>query len=131
METVRKLRQHIGRRGAILALFGFVWVMFGYSLLTVPPALIAAAHLLGIGLETWAWVWVATGAVSLLFSIRPAGRDAIGYAACVFMPCIWALGYLQMWISGSGFDPRAWISFLVWAAVTGVTAVVAGWKEPE
>jgi hypothetical protein len=125
-----KLVQRIGRRGAVLGLFGFVWVMFGYSLFTVPPEQIAHAQLLNVGLGTWAYVWTITGGIALLSCVRPGGKDAVGYAAVVLMPTVWAFGYAYAWFSGTGF-PRSWISCLTWAAVAGVTAVVAGWKEEE
>lgn len=123
------LTDSIGRRGAVLALFGVVWVLFGYSLITVPPQQVLNAQLLDVPLRDWAFLWLACGVVAILFAPTKQGRDGFGYAAIVLPTWVWTLGYLVMWIGHNGFDPRAWVSVFVWGAVSLVTLVCAGWPE--
>lgn len=120
--------KRLGRRGAFLLTMGAVWVLYGYALLTTaaPPSL---GRVLWIPLHTWGWIWITGGSAAMLFSwTRKVGRDSIGFVGIIIPAVGWASGFVYTWMF---YDAaRSWVSAAVWAAVSAMTIVVAGWPEP-
>lgn len=123
----------VGRRGAFLVLFGAVYVLLGYSYLsvTVTPAVRHSLKLaLSVApLEVYAWGWIVAGAVAIVAGVMlPVAWKAAGFAAAVVMPTIWALVALTAWTDGH--VARAWVTAVVYALLAGSVAVVAGMVDP-
>ena len=137
MTALRKLTLRVGRRGLFLVLFGAVYLLIGYSYLTVSQTsqpLVKHALRLALNvapLTVYGWLWVAAGglaAVSGLFTIT-SSRRPIGFIAAVVMPSLWTLVYLAAWIDGD--VPRGWVSALLFGLLAAAVWVVAGMPDPH
>lgn len=121
------LDARIGRRGAVLLVFGIVWVTKSYTLFRGDRlALVDQSRLLGVPLTGWAAMWLACGLLSIFFAFQRPGRDHLGFAAVVLPSWVWAIGYWQAWyVHGHG----AWTTGLIWLAFSLVALIAAGWQE--
>jgi len=119
--------ERLGRRGAFLLTLGAVWILYGYALLTA-PAPGHLGHILWIPLHAWAWIWITGGFLGAVFAWCKAGRDGIGFAGIILPVLGWASGYTYTWLFYD--QPRSWINAAVWAAVSAMTIIAAGWPEP-
>lgn len=121
----------LGRRGAILLSYGFVWTIIGYGQISTPQADQRGLTVLlsVMPLQAWGWCWVAAGLVAASAAFLPQGRDAPGFVALVLIVLPWMLGYLISWWP-LGVFPRGWIAAAVYGALTLPVVVVAGWREP-
>lgn len=128
--AVRRLKRVLGRRGAMLASYGTVWVLYGYGQLITPQPDQRGLDLLlqAWPLQVWAGLWIATGCAALVAAWMPAGRDVFGFVALVAMVLPWMLGYLVSWWPLETF-PRGWVAALIWAAISVPIVVSAGWPE--
>lgn len=102
-----KLGLYLGRRGAILVLFGFAYMMIGFGFATTlmdrfsrpgpggPLEFMDTTPFPGI-------FWIICGAVALANGIvrrRWHNEDALGYAALTMPPTLWTAAYLWSFIS--------------------------------
>ena len=123
-------RFYIRRRGAFLALIGVVWILIGYSYLSIDPAQRPAVqHALRLAIDVaplWIHgvVWVVSGVLAVIDGIRPSIQSMVGFTAAVIMPTVWALVYLSAWADGD--LPRGWVNAAVYGALAGAIAIVAG-----
>lgn len=126
---------HLGRRGAFLVLFGAVYLLVGYSYLTLSPVSVVAVrrslHLaLNVApLTVWGWVWIAAGAAAVVCGVFCVGRKGAGFATAVVMPALWAGVYLAGWLNND--IPRGWVSAAIYAALAGGVATVAGMSDSD
>lgn len=129
------VRTFLGRRGSFLVLFGVVWIAQGVAAFTTPES--ATYALLADGGQWRGLVWVATGAIALIYATRPQGEDAIGFLSLYLMAAYRAVAYgagLVLWAlpGGKEGDPRGAIGLLSWGALIIAILIVAGWREsPE
>lgn len=133
MMLIRYRRIAVSRRGAFLALFGVVFILIGYSYLNIPasskPFLQAYLRTaLSIApIEVYGWLWIVAGSVALLGGIIRR-LDWLGFGAAVMLPLLWVAIYFDaQWQDKS---PRAWVSALVYLALAGAIALVAGMSDP-
>lgn len=124
--------QQVGRRGAILLIFGGLWVVLGVSVLDEPESSLLHEVL---SPQIRSTMWVSTGLVAALHAFRPPGiSDAIGFAALYVMPALRVLSYSLAWgasvMPGLGpGDPDAWRLLAVYSAILGAVVVMSGWAE--
>ncbi len=130
----RSARQ-VGRRGAILMVFGFLWIVVGAG--------VFGSEGLGEGLlheivpsEIRGTLWVVTGLIAIGHAFRPPGMsDAVGFAALYITPAIRVLSYGLAWVGswfpgmGQGY-PQAWRFLAVYAAMLAAVVITSGWPEP-
>lgn len=100
--AVRRLRQHLGRRGAFLLILGVGKVCWGAGFIIEPQP-----HPVGLDLLTdraplhcWAWLWIICGIVMLGMAWLRVGRDWLGFAVALVPPTVWALAYAVATIAG-------------------------------
>lgn len=135
MTLLRRFGLHVGRRGAFLILFGAVYALIGYSYLTLSPVSeTAVRHALRLALNVaplpvWGWAWITAGAVAMLCGACCTGRKAVGFAAAVVLPALWAVVYVAAWLVGD--IARGWVSAAIYAALAAAVAVIAGMPEPR
>lgn len=129
--------RYLGRRGAMLLVFGVLWIIMGAGTTQTPldPDSPLVHERFPEGLR--GSLWLATGALAIFYAWRPPGlRDAVGFVALYAMPATrvlsfgWAyLDHLIPWIGGPGQDD-AWRGAVVYAAMIAAVVITAGWPEP-
>lgn len=124
-------RRRLGRRGALLSLFGALYLLYGYGLLAEPLVSTVSFELVLRlwSLHTWGWLWVAAGAAAVCCAWLPAGRDWLGFAALYPMATAWGLSSFVSWLTRDD-NPRGWVGAAIWVVLGGVITVGAGWPEP-
>lgn len=127
------VRRWVTRRGTFLVSFGAVYIILGYSILTLSnsPTTNAAAHkALRFALEiaplsVYGWLWIASGAVAIAAGVL-SRYEVIGFGIAAFMPTLWALVYFTAWDT----LPRAWLSAAVYLLLATSVLIVAGMPDP-
>lgn len=128
---MRRLGRTLGRRGAILLCYGFVWTAIGYGQIAFPqPDQRGLTPLLSFApLTVWGWCWVTAGLIAIVSAWLPQGADWPGFLSLPAIVLPWMASYLASWWPLHVFE-RGWIASLVWGAIAVPVLVVAGWKEP-
>ena len=125
----------IGRRGAMLLVFGVLWMVVGVGVLDSSGV---HAELLHERLPSWVrgGVWVVTGALAVFYAFRPPGlSDRVGFASLYIMPAVRVLSYTMAWIDyfipigGDGYA-SGWRFAAVYAVMLAAVMITAGWPEP-
>ncbi|MGW1595238.1 hypothetical protein [Streptomyces sp. NPDC002343] len=129
--AARRLRQQLGRRGALLTLKGIIATLYGFSLFVQPTHDLRGLHLLVrlMPLDAWAAAWVMAGTAALVCAWLPPRRDWPGYLAVWGITAPWSMSYLVAWWP-LGEHPRGWVVALIFGAFGGVCLVAIGWDEP-
>lgn len=129
--VARRLSRILGRRGAFLASFGGLWMLYGFGQLVEPlPDTRGIRLLLNVmPLDVWACGWIACGLLAVASSALPEGRDWIGFPALLAIVVPWMLAYFVSWWP-LGDTTRGWVTALIWAVAAVPVIVVAGWREP-
>lgn len=130
--VVHRVARRVGHRGALLTLVGGIAMLYGISLLTVPPVPRPPGlrFLLGLmGFHGWGVTLTAAGAVALACAPLSQGRDWPGFTALTLVWLPWSLSYFVSWWPQHE-TPRGWVSALIFAALAGIPAVGANWDEP-
>ncbi|WP_371670035.1 hypothetical protein OG985_21785 [Streptomyces sp. NBC_00289] len=129
--AVRRLRQQLGRRGALLTLKGTITTLYGCAQLVTPQpdqrGLCLLLHLMP--LRAWAGLWVAAGITALVCAWLRPRVDWPGFCAVWAITAAWSGSYLVSWWP-LGEYPRGWVAAIIWAAFGGVCLVAIGWREP-
>jgi hypothetical protein len=124
--AVRRLREHLGRRGIALLLLGAGKVCFGLGFIRSPepnpPGLEALTRWADI--RCWASIWVVCGAVTFGSAWLRIGRDKWGFIAALVPPFVWGCAFLWGALTGEfarGLTTFGWyatshIGMIVWAA---------------
>ena len=142
-----KLVRRLGRRGILLILFGFVWMSLGITNLIIPVDRFSSP---GIGPDTILqmldgpeinFVWIA--AVLIAFCVgcfhdrRIVNKhEALGWNAVLTLPLIWMFFFIwSFWINVAtdGVEGRgsALFAALVWAMISTIIMIIAGWPEEK
>lgn len=130
---INRRRVKVSRRDAFLILFGVVFILIGYSLLSIPEESKPQLHaLLRFALdvapiEVYAWAWVGTGVLAVIGGLVHR-LDWIGFAAAIFMPTIWSLAYWAAQIQDG--VPRSWVGGTIYALMAGAIFLVSGMPDP-
>lgn len=132
LAPLRCLRpSHIGRRGASLLFLALIWFTIGLSLLSpltpVQRAALSVLFRFPFSQYGWAWLWMATGLLSLVGAFAKR-LELAAFAASAFLILCWALGYLAAWLLGQA--PRGWLGFAVYGGFSFFIFLIAGWPEP-
>lgn len=126
----RALSARLGRRGAVLCSFGFIWILIGFGYYTIPPLGVTLAGLAAIvqvmALKYWGLVWVAAGLTGMVAAFCATGRDMFGFVALSLMPLAWSVSFMIAFLSGNG---RAGLSASIFLALLVPLFIVAGWPE--
>ena len=124
MGTWAGVRHRIGRRGAFLLFLAILDAAVGYSLLTAPPAEIAAVHLV-LPPAFWAWAWLAVGAVCAVSAFL--ARDRAGFALAAGLKAAWAGVTARAWLIYH--IPQGWVGVIFWLAFAITVLLISGWPE--
>ncbi|MFF1281038.1 hypothetical protein [Streptomyces sp. NPDC058299] len=129
--AARRLRQQLGRRGALLTMKGTIATLYGYGQIAQPPSDQRGLCLLlkAMPLAAWGGVWVAAGVTALVCAWLPSRRDWPGYLAVWGITAPWSMSYLAAWWP-LGEYPRGWVAALIFGAFGAVCLVAIGWDEP-
>lgn len=124
----------LGHRGAVLALIGAVWMLYGASRFGDPPEAADRLVYALVPVGVWAGAWIATGALAAAYALARPGGDRVGFAALVAMPAVRAAVYLWAWLLALTPGPPAgdrdgYTGALIWAAVIAVVLIVADWPD--
>lgn len=122
----RRIREHLGRRGAFLIVLGVGKTCWGIGFLVEPQP-----HPIGLDLLTrvaplhcWAWLWIVAGLTMLACAWLRVGRDGLGFAVALVPPTTWATAYTVAVVSGDyprGGYAAIWyltshVGVILWAA---------------
>lgn len=122
----------LGRRGAVLVLFGVIYGLIGINYIqgNLSPTGAANLHLAlrWMPIQGWGVVWVVGGCLALIASHWPPGKDWWGYGVLSALSVSWCA------FSGTGalYGAHYWLSgVLVYACLTAVLLMVASWPEVQ
>ncbi|MFF8910155.1 hypothetical protein [Streptomyces olivaceoviridis] len=129
--AARRLRQQLGRRGALLTMKGVMATGYGSGQVIAPPGDQRGLTLLLkiMPLTGWGWVWITAGLAALVCAWLPPRRDWPGFLAVWLIATPWALAYLVSWWPLDE-SPRGWVVAMIFAAFGAVCLVAIGWDEP-
>lgn len=124
--AVARLRQRLGRRGAILAFLGAGKVCYGVGYATTPPSSTRGLELLTglVPLHCWAWVWIVAGTATFAGAWVRVGQDGLAFFAALIPPTLWATAYLWAAIADgyvrglvvAGWFALSHICVILWAS---------------
>lgn len=125
----RRLWRRLGRKGALVVLFGFMFTIYGLALCMparggVPEVLAAALWL--APLPVWSSAWMAVGLTGIVSAV--CRRLDVAFTVLVGMPLVWSLLGLGSWAL-FGAD-RAWVLAALFAPWSAALALCSGLLEP-
>ncbi|GHF77170.1 hypothetical protein ACFFSH_33195 [Streptomyces filamentosus] len=127
--TLRRVRKHLGRRGAILLIFGVGKICWGASFLVDPPEPVGLRLLTQWrGLQDWAWLWIVCGAITAGSAFARIGRDRVGFLAALIPPSVWSVAYLAAVLTGD-YSRGAFVA--VWYLTSHVAVIMWAATVPE
>ena len=127
--ALRRLRKHLGRRGAILLIFGVGKISWGVSFLVDPPQPVGLNLLLRFcGLNHWAWLWILCGTITFCSAFARIGRDRYGFLAALVPPSVWAVAYLSAVLTGD-YSRGLWVA--IWYLTSHVGVIMWAATVPE
>ena len=125
-------RVKISRRDAFLVLFGVVWVLFGWYILSLTPAMKALVKEVDLyygvlPVTAWGVIWVVCGAVAVVCGFWHR-FDWVGFAVAIFPPLIWAIfSFLEEFHRPA---TKPWANGILYLALAGAIWLVAGMADP-
>jgi len=130
--------KEVNKRGQILLIFGFIWVVIGFGVYQ-NPTLPGYEHLLFSLIPTpvRGGAWIITGVLAMAFALRPRSitNDGIGFVALYIMPAeraaIFFWGWVQYVIPGDnpGYS-RGLLAAAVYAVLVAAVVVISSWPDP-
>lgn len=127
--VVRRLREHLGRRGIFLLILGIGKTCWGVSFLVDPPSTEGLQLLTQLcSLRHWSWLWIAAGLITTVSAFLRVGRDRFGFIAALVPPSVWAIAYLAAVMSGE-YSRGAWVA--AWYLTSHVGVIMWGATVPE
>jgi hypothetical protein len=132
----RALAKRIGRRGASLAILGFVFLVIGVKALVAPAEATGDQFLIYYMLPSYVrgLLWIVPALTALYAAVRHRpGRDGVGFAALAVPTIFMTSSYLWStvaYFAGLSDWPHGWASALSWFAILALLSVIAGWAEP-
>jgi len=100
--AVRRLPARLGRRGIFLLVLGAGKTCYGIGFIVEPQTGAQGLRLLTemCSLQSWAWLWIVAGLVTLGSAFVGIGRDWFGFVAALIPPTVWALAYIVAVVNG-------------------------------
>lgn len=127
--AVRRLQQHLGRRGTFLLILGIGKTCWGVSFIVDPPDDRGLALLTSVcSLRHWAWLWIICGLVTTFFAFLRIGRDRYGFYAALIPPSVWALAYGAAVVNGT-YSRGLWVA--IWYLTSHVGVIMWAATVPE
>jgi hypothetical protein len=127
--AVRRLQQHLGRRGAFLAILGVGKTCWGVSFLVDPPGTQGLELLTRMcDIRHWAWLWIICGLITLTSAFLRIGRDWAGFVAALLPPIVWATAYMAAVVSGD-YSRGAYVA--IWYLTSHVGVIMWAATVPE
>ena len=129
----RRLTWRIGRRGAVLILFGIVYVFLGIGYMgplpeTTTDQLVLALNW-GMPIQFWGACWLGVGILGLINAFYPPGKDSYGFITMGLMAYLWSAFLIVGWVQYQ--PPRALILGFLMASFGAALTIIAGWAEPR
>lgn len=144
IERLRLVRR-LGRRGMLLLLFGLAWTLVGITGIFIPQDRFSSP---GIGPDTILQAidgpevhlgWIIAGGIAFTIGCFHDRRiiskhEALGWNAILTMPLLWMSFFVwsfTVWLltDGEGGRANGLYGFIVWAVVSGIIMITAGWPE--
>lgn len=138
--AVRRLQQHLGRRGTFLLILGVGKTCWGLSFLLDPPPANGLELLTSVcSLRHWAWLWISAGAITGFSAFLRIGRDRWGFYAALAPPTVWAIAYMAALINGTysrGGFVALWyltshVGVIMWASTVPEHSVPPAPRRPR
>lgn len=127
--ALRRVRKHLGRRGAILLILGSGKICWGISFIVDPPQPVGLNLLTRFGdLPQWAWLWIICGTITFASAFARIGRDRYGFLAALVPPTVWATAYLAAVLTGD-YSRGLWVA--VWYLTSHVGVIMWAATVPE
>ena len=124
MNKVRKLVHQIGHRGGFLLFLTVIDIAYGWTFFKSPKL----GFDLFLPIHDWAYVWFATGIVTLIGAfLRRGDRYAFGWATTVKVA--FAFEWFNLWIQGDPHVPYAALTGLIWLVFAGAVFLISTWPE--
>lgn len=129
----------VNKRGQILLIFGFIWVIIGVNVYIEPdPA--GWEHIWmfrEIPRSIRAGGWIVTGGLAMAYALRPRwiDHDGLGFLALYMMPAERAAGMFWGWfdyllpVGGPGYS-RGLMAGCVYLVIVAAVLVVSSWPNP-
>lgn len=122
----KRVRHRVGHRGAFLLFLALLDWALAYALLTLPPAAVAAQHLVPPA-TFWAGAWVFVGAVCVVGAF--VREDRFAYAGAAGIKAAWAAVSVRTWLAGH--TPQGWVAVVIWLAFAVTVLLISSWPEPQ
>lgn len=125
----RRFVKRVGHRGCSLLFFGFLDLVYAFSLFRPLETYQNNPGLLYLSaiapLWVFGWLWLIAGILCLANVLR--ANDQTGFTAAIAIKVLWGL----LWLGAGYFGiPRSYISVTLWLVMAGFVAVIATWPEP-
>lgn len=124
----RRLWRRLGRKGALVVLFGVMFTVYGLALCmparSSQESLAAALWL--APLSVWSAAWMAVGITGIAAAV--CRRLDVAFTVLVGLPLVWSLLGLGSWAL-LGAD-RAWVLAALFAPWSAALALCSGLLEP-
>jgi hypothetical protein len=123
--------RRISRRILFLGALGCGWIGYGAGIISDPRYGTSrglepiSRH---ISLEYLGWMWVVTGAVSLLSALVLKGTKSLGFAALATPAMLWGVAFTWTWAHGR--MPSASGSACAWLGFAVAIYAVSGLADP-
>lgn len=128
--AARRLKQHLGRRGAFLAILGVGKTCWGIGFIVEPAPNPQGLDLLTdvCPLHCWAWLWISAGVITFASAWLRIGPDRWGFAVALVPPSVWAIAYLAAVLDGT-FPRGGFVA--IWYLTSHVGVILWAATVPE
>lgn len=127
--AARRLHEYLGRRGRFLSLIGVGKACYGAGLVADTTTVRGLELLARVApISTWAWLWIAAGAVTFASAFLRVGRDSLGFIAALIPPTVWATSHMVSVLNGD-FGRGGYLA--VWFLTSHVGVILWAATVPE
>lgn len=121
-----------GNRGQFLASFGIIYLAIGLTYVFVEPGPVLRHSMAWMpewsSLQVCGIAWAAAGLVAMVFAFTPIPVDRFGFMALSAWSAAWSIAWALSWVLG--YNPRGFVSVLIFAVLTRAVMIVAGMRNP-
>jgi uncharacterized membrane protein len=121
-----------GKRGEVLVLLGFIFILTGFGFVKHPelnPAAKAQLHtaLQIAPIQFWGVMFIISGLVAMISSRWPPGQSVWGYGTLAIVSIWWTSMYVTGWLYLG--VTGAYRGALSWATTSLIILIISGWEE--